>query len=147
MKNIKSIKSPFFTTDLPARSKFKMHETVRLRNLDDATHPALKRYGAGAAGYVVGMRYKKGNYFRVYPYYIEFNDGYIFPVKPCYLEYFNKKVAIAAAKKRNQQINLRHIVEQTARDLLKQRTGSGALSIRDMEFTDKAIRKIRKIFE
>lgn len=145
MKNINQIKASHFTTKFPTRSKFKMGELVRLRKLDHTTHPALKRYGAGMIGRVVGMNYKKGNYMRVYPYYVRFPDGCVFPIKSAYLEYrsYSKSVALEHLQYTRRQ--LRQIVTSNVRKIITCR--GGYISCEDYRIIDKAIKKIRKLYE
>lgn len=144
MKNLKDIKSPYFTTKLPKQSKYKLQEVVRLRELHQVTHPALRRYGVNVVGIVVGMRYQKGNYMRCYPYYVQFHDGEIFPIKPAYLSHVNQYIELARREKSKDSRAVRKIVEDLVRACMKLEPSK---SFDKHQLTDKALAKIRKIYE
>jgi hypothetical protein len=149
MKNITCIRSPHFTIELPKRSKFKLDQRVRLRKLTDlmpeAQPAAHRRYGAGKVGVVIGMNYKKGNYMRCYPYYVQFDDGYVFPIKPCYLTEENTGKAKAKQAKTEKRWKLRNIIEDMVREVLKDH--GGYVAVEDHRKIDRAIKNVRKLYE
>jgi hypothetical protein len=94
--DISQIRSTKFTQSIPQKAKFKIGDLVEVvptSHID--TQPALKRYGAGTPAYIVGMQRNTGpghsRYVVGNRYYIEFEDGKIYPVSSMYLQPYRPK--------------------------------------------------------
>lgn len=85
-RKVGDIRSQKFTTNLPDRTKFRLKEKVKLGQID-LTDPsaAYKKYGAGAVGTVVGLQKNTPARSAVNRYYVQFEDGNIYPVPSSHL--------------------------------------------------------------
>lgn len=90
--DISQIRSTHFTPTLPAQAKFHDGEKVQLGQGNEFNqNPAIKKYGPGAVGVIVGMQRNTGpgrTAFGAGPqnrYYVKFADGKIYPVSSFHL--------------------------------------------------------------
>lgn len=90
--DISQIRSTHFTPKLPSKAKFKDGEKVMLGVGNEYNQvPAIKKYGPGAIGEIVGMQRNTGpgrTAWGASPmnrYYVKFEDGKIWPVSSFYL--------------------------------------------------------------
>lgn len=94
VSDIRHIRSKKFTTDIPPRSKFQIGDLVQVGYSD---YPDAKRlrdkYGENTPAYIVGMQRNTGpghsRYVAGNRYYIEFEDGKIYPLASQYVQPFD----------------------------------------------------------